>query len=191
MNATRFLAPVLASLSCIGLLACESGTVRKLPPIPPATELETFFQEREDAVDILLVVDNSCSMEDEQNELANNFEAFVQFIEQVETDYHIGVVTTDVDGDPFDWFGVPGALEGEPHFITSETPDAATVFRNAVRVGTGGSGFERGFEAARLALSPQLLEEENEGLRFRQENRAGPPGARLGFPQQRTTKVER
>lgn len=45
--------------------------------------------------DILFVVDNSGSMADEQENLAANFEFFINQIAGTETDYRIAVVTTD------------------------------------------------------------------------------------------------
>lgn len=50
--------------------------------------------------DILFVVDNSCSMEDEQDNLANNFSFFINEIAGSNLDYRIAVVSTDVEGGP-------------------------------------------------------------------------------------------
>ena len=143
----RGVLPVLLIL----LLGCSDTGLREAPPPLWYGETDTWFQEREDYADILLVVDNSGSMGDEQDELSSSFEAFVEFIERAETHYHIGVVTTDVDAEFAEYGEVPGQLRGQPHFITPDTEDAAAVFRDAVRVGVHGSGYERGFEAARAA----------------------------------------
>jgi hypothetical protein len=157
----RPLAPLLLVLL---LLGCSETGLRVAPPASWSGELDTWFQERADYADILLVVDDSGSMGDEQEELADSFDALVEFIERAETHYHIGVVTTDVDTG-FDGGGdVAGLLRGDPHFITPDTPDAAAVFQDAIRVGTQGSGFERGLEAARAALDPDRLDGSNEGF---------------------------
>jgi len=156
----RGVLPVLLIL----LLGCSDTGLREAPPPLWYGETDTWFQEREDYADILLVVDNSGSMGDEQDELSSSFEAFVEFIERAETHYHIGVVTTDVDAEFAEYGEVPGQLRGQPHFITPDTEDAAAVFRDAVRVGVHGSGYERGFEAARAALGPELLAADNEGF---------------------------
>ena len=155
---------VVPLLLVVALLGCSDTGLREAPPPLWYGETDTWFQEREDYADILIVVDDSGSMGDEQEELASNFEAFVEFIDRAETHYHIGVVTTDVDAEFAEWGEVPGLLEGDPHFITPNTPAAADVFRDAVRVGVHGSGFERGFEAARTALGPELLEGPNQGF---------------------------
>lgn len=48
-------------------------------------------------VDALFIVDNSCSMAEEQTLLAANFPVFLDWFQQSGLDYHIGVVSTDVD----------------------------------------------------------------------------------------------
>lgn len=159
----RALALVLL-LALAGCEDCNQTPLRPLPPIPPTLQADIFFQGRQtDQMDILLVVDNSCSMEDEQNELANNFEAFIQFMDFVDLDYHLGVITTDSTVNAFEDRG--GELVGDPRFITPDTPDAANSFRLAVRVGTGGDGAaERGFWTARRALSAERAETTNAGF---------------------------
>lgn len=56
---------------------------------------DVFQQNRLNTVDILMVVDNSCSMVEEQDKLATNFQAFIDAFEGVDVDWQIGVVTTD------------------------------------------------------------------------------------------------
>ena len=139
------------------LLGCSEPTL----VVPDHTVYDEFFQESPEQVDVLLIVDNSCSMLAEQQMLATEFEAFVEFFHLAQTDYHIGVTTTDmyVEG---------GALLGTPYTITPTTPNPGEVFRNNVQVGAGGSGFERGFEAAWSALSPSLRNNLNAGF-YREE----------------------
>ncbi|NVB40278.1 VWA domain-containing protein [Pseudenhygromyxa sp. WMMC2535] len=49
-------------------------------------------------VDVLLVVDNSGSMGEEQANLAANFGPFIEELEAVGADYRIGITTTDLGG---------------------------------------------------------------------------------------------
>jgi len=58
-------------------------------------QTDVFQQSRRNTVDVLLVVDNSCSMWEEQDKLATNFDSFIQFFQGVDVDYQIGVITTD------------------------------------------------------------------------------------------------
>ena len=56
---------------------------------------DAFQQSHINTVDIVMVVDNSCSMVEEQDKLASNFEAFIAAFAGVDVDWQIGVVTTD------------------------------------------------------------------------------------------------
>lgn len=60
------------------------------------TTKDVFQQVRRTTVDVLVVVDDSCSMGEEQDKLATNFDAFIGAFEGVDVDWQIGVVTTDV-----------------------------------------------------------------------------------------------
>ncbi len=109
------------------------------------SHLDQFAQDGNNATDILWVVDNSCSMGDEQSSLAVNFASFVQIVEALDMDFQIGVTTTDV--------GDNGGLEGTTPIITPNTPDPAGTFAANVNLGVSGSGIEKGFDGAYLALS--------------------------------------
>ena len=140
------------------LAACETE-----PQLIRRSQIDVFTQEIRKTVDILLVVDNSGSMIDEQIKLAANFDNFISQFLEAEVDYQIGVVTTDMD-DPTQ----SGRLVGETKLITSDmTVDVAReTFQANVRVCATGSGFERGFAAAEAALSADFLAAggPNEGL---------------------------
>ncbi len=73
------------------LAACQDQNFSQL------TQEDVFQQERIQTVDVLLVVDNSCSMIEEQRKLATNFDSFIQFFDEAAVDWQIGVVTTDVE----------------------------------------------------------------------------------------------
>jgi hypothetical protein len=120
---------------------------------------DVFFQMPPTSVDILLVVDNSCSMADEQEKLSTGFDDFVSAFEFADVDYHIGVVTTDTDNP-----NQAGRLQGNPKWIQPDTEAGAEAFKAAVQVGTVGSGYERGLEAARSALGPEMAAGYNVGF---------------------------
>ena len=65
------------------------------------TQEDVFVQNRLNTVDLLLVVDNSCSMVEEQNKLATNFENFIQYFDDAQVDWQLGVVTTDMEQEQF------------------------------------------------------------------------------------------
>lgn len=62
---------------------------------------DVFQQNRMNTVDVLLVVDNSCSMVEEQDKLASNFRSFIDAFEGVDVDWQIGVTTTDTLSDQY------------------------------------------------------------------------------------------
>jgi hypothetical protein len=120
---------------------------------------QVLYQNPPTEVDILLVVDNSCSMQDEQNQLSEGFDRFVEYFEVADVDYHIGVTTTDMESDQ----GALHAAGGYP-FITPETPNPADVFRDNVQVGINGWPWEKGLASAAHALSDNLAEGANAGF---------------------------
>ncbi|MFT5432102.1 MAG: hypothetical protein ACI9OJ_002800, partial [Myxococcota bacterium] len=116
-------------------------------------QTDNFTQLAGQQVDVLFVVDNSGSMSDEQNNLANNFTAFTSSAGQWETDYQIGVITTDID-DTNAMASKLMDLNGIRFFTSAN--DNIGDFATAVKVGSNGSGTEQGLEAARNALSAPL-----------------------------------
>jgi len=147
---TRLTTLVLAAL----LLACNNprpgtlwyGSVGE-PDLPEADELcvdptltETFVVADFSGVDVLLIVDDSASMKEEQGNLARNFQAFIaQAPEGV--NYQIGVTTTSLNNS--------GLLHGYPPVVD---PASASEFLDNAEVGTLGSNTEQGLAAARMAL---------------------------------------
>ncbi|MEZ4317492.1 MAG: lamin tail domain-containing protein [Myxococcota bacterium] len=57
---------------------------------------DVFQQDRANEVDLLVVIDNSCSMVEEQDNLARNFDALLQQFVEAEVDWRIAVTTTDI-----------------------------------------------------------------------------------------------
>jgi len=131
---------------------------------------DVFYQASAGEVDILLVIDNSCSMQPYQEKLSTNFDAFLTFFIEGNVDYRIGVATTTV-GDPpapdgqvctqSDIDAVPagGEMMQNNLVIDSSTTNASGIFADIVNVGTCGSGAEMGLEAA-----VQVLENPNNPL---------------------------
>ncbi len=109
---------------------------------------ERFVAADVDAVDILFVVDNSGSMADDQQLLAENFAAFFgTALDDRGIDFQVGVTTTDV----LTPAGARGRLVGD--VLTRSTPDLAAAFAAQVQVGIDGAPLELGLEALRLALA--------------------------------------
>ena len=153
----------IAVLAVVPLLGFVLAGCPQDPQLIRRTQTDIFTQEIRKTVDILLVVDNSGSMIDEQIKLAANFDNFIEQFLMAEVDYQIGVVTTDMDDQT-----QAGRLVGTTKLITSDmdVDTARETFQENVRVCATGSGFERGFAAAEAALSAEFLAVggPNEGL---------------------------
>ena len=110
---------------CLGLLSVlamgcsEYGYTSKI-------QKDVFQQVRRNTVDILLVIDDSCSMLEEQEKLSVNFEYFISAFAGVDVDWQIGVTTTDTY-----YSEQPGRLIGGDDELILETSDGRVL--NAVQ----------------------------------------------------------
>jgi hypothetical protein len=145
--------PLLFALCLV--TACDRCPLEPPTVIPDALEHEDVFTQKGAArVDVLWMIDNSGSMESEQNKIAARFDEFFAQLVASDVDFHIGVVTSD----PLEQ-GALRAYDGPPvegcdgcRFLTNEVADAQLVFENLIRVGIDGSPFEEGFTQVAKAL---------------------------------------
>ena len=93
--------------------------------------VDSFTGSSGSELDVLFVVDNSCSMEPQQEALASMSQLFLTYLIEEGADFHIGVVTTD-----------SATLQGDEPIVTPESEDPYGAFENNVQVGTAGSGYE-------------------------------------------------
>lgn len=118
---------------------------------PPANPIQTdkVVQVQTPEVDVLYVIDNSCSMAEEQLQLTQNFPEFMGYFYGSGLDYHIGVVSTDMQSTAH-----KGKLREQAgiKFIDDSTDNAEAVFTLMASMGTGGSGIEKGRDAAYTAI---------------------------------------
>lgn len=121
------------------------------------------------SVDILFVIDNSGSMGAHQTNLASNVQLFVnEFSKNSVLNYHIGVVTTDMD--PCMWGGsnpIPGTcglLFGSPTFVERSTPNMISALQANMMPGSGGSYQEQLFAPVSAALKTNNQTGYNKGF---------------------------
>lgn len=135
---------------------------------PDAMVVDGVGPETNTKRDILFVVDDSCSMQQEQDRLAENFAAFISIAEETSLDYHLGVTTTDAgDGNPAEAGRlVPLSGPASARVVTRQTsPSPEARFRANVSVGIDPSTqIEQGLEVMRLALSSPLRDGHNAGF---------------------------
>jgi hypothetical protein len=117
-------------------------------------------------IDFAFIVDNSLSMEDDQENLVANFPALIEGIESTLTevdDYHVGVIATDAYGFNSPACRVMGGLVtqtggdassnqvcgpyAEGHNYMTEQDDLTQTFACAARLGVSGFGVEAPMDA--------------------------------------------
>jgi hypothetical protein len=131
-----------------------------------------------DTIDILFVVDNSNSMQQEQDNLILNFPKFIQRIEAITPkvkSYRVGVISTDIGAGPYQGAimgsckpkGDDGKLQHAPSSTATgcaasypkwlEGPGSTLSkdFGCIAGLGLGGCGYEQQMEAALRALTAQ------------------------------------
>lgn len=137
MGSSRANVAVLAAITL--LTGCSESNFTSFDIV------DVFRQNPPDEVDVLLVVDDSCSMQPYQDALGSNFNQFISWFQEADVDYQIGVITTDTER--------PDAGRIMDPIITPETPNAQGEFSRLVNVGIQGSPFEKGLESASIALT--------------------------------------
>lgn len=104
-----FLSPFLA-LAAAGLLAgCPDRSISEVDPVQGRVEAKDIPIKINRKVDILFLIDNSPSMADKQQNLADNFPKFIDVLDSIQggrPDVHVAVVTSDL--------GSKGALDAMP-----------------------------------------------------------------------------
>lgn len=136
---------------------CASdATLRPNPPEPeppgPEAITDQIVQPDRAAVDVLWVIDDSGSMEDDQDALAEHIPTFMDWFVGSDLDYHIGITTTDAS--PIDELGALRQIPGAEHpWIDAHTPDPVEAFRSAATVGSEGTSREAGLGAVYLGLA--------------------------------------
>jgi hypothetical protein len=161
-----------------GLLVIENdATMVSTVPLqgtgtPNSAQIDTFAQLSTNKVDLLWVIDDSTSMLDKQQLLASNFSTFISYMDSQMVDYQIGVTTTEPTNPSA---GKIWACNGFNKVITASDPNRNAAFQCAAQVlnppngnsppnpGTS-DGKEAGLEAAKLAVSPPIVNNENAGF---------------------------
>ena len=139
-------------------------------------------------MDIVFVVDDSGSMQEEQTNLATNFPKFVTVLDSFKTksgaklDYRVAVTTTGRDVKysieapgfgtfPMDEKGDDGAFKNTKscgaatkRWVDHTDTDKSTRFSCLAKVGTGGPSIEMPLEALKLAVNERVADGTNAGF---------------------------
>ncbi len=145
------------------LFACDTDV-----NVNQVTLTDEFDQAPSNAVDILWVIDDSTSMNEEQAAVRAAGADFLAVLESADMDFQIGLITTDGDSTNTK----AGVLLGTPAFLDSSCredgnpADCTYADELAARFeqGTGGSDQEKGLEVALAAVRKPLSETFNAGF---------------------------
>ncbi|MFZ5467987.1 MAG: vWA domain-containing protein [Myxococcota bacterium] len=137
---------IFLPLAALALWGCPEDKLVKT--LPPDVRVDTYDQQAAAKIDVLWVVDNSGSMAPRQENLAKNFQSFIDLFSKGAIDFRIAITTTDI-------FRDQGQFKGSPRILTPTTPNLLTAFSNNIKVGTSGSPYEAGLQAAQMALERQ------------------------------------
>ncbi len=136
---------LLFSIVAVGLIV---GCNKQTYSLPSESQVFEQIVQYNNKVDVLLMVDNSSSMDTYQNRLAEQAPGMVAALNQLGMDYRIAVVTTDMRGG-----GNGGSLVGNPKVLSASTPNLASLLTTRIRQGNGGSDLERGLQSIETALN--------------------------------------
>ncbi len=125
----------------------------------PDYTVEDDFIQPASRIDVLWVIDNSSSMQQEQARVVAGISTFFTSFDALGVDYHMGVITTDIVQPQYS-----GSLVGDPRYIDASTADAQTKLSSNINIGDTAEGDESGLKAAELALSEPLLSGYNAGF---------------------------
>ncbi len=105
-------------------------------PTPDRRVTESFTQaENAGKVDILIIADNSASMDKEQKKMASRFTNFISAIKDL--DYQIGITTTDLSGPLGSGFATDGRLVNytgtSEKILTPKTPNSEQLFLKTIQ----------------------------------------------------------
>ncbi|MEW6432584.1 MAG: vWA domain-containing protein [Myxococcota bacterium] len=142
------LAPLVALALLFPVAGCECRGQNLVATLPPDVRVDTYAQQAASKIDVLWVIDNSGSMAPRQDNLARNFQAFINEFTKNAIDFRIAVTTTDI-------FKEAGAFVGNPKVLAPTTPNLINAFAANVKVGIAGSPYEVGMEAARMSIEKQ------------------------------------
>jgi hypothetical protein len=182
---------ILGALIALSAGCSQTAEKGAIPPQGPPQKKVTDSDETvsfNPRVDILFVVDDSGSMASHQANLSKNIKLFTAEIQKTTfLDYHIGVVTTSMDGldpntpyDPSDPWGTPpcdnvqatracgdGRLvrwKTKVPYIDNNTPNGLAILETNLQPGANGSGEEHIFDPIAAALTQPFENTVNAGF---------------------------
>ena len=135
---------ILVAILLIGSFGCSEEELLRKRSAPPEVE-EIFTQESSSKIDILWVIDNSESIADEREFIANGFDSFLNTLKTTGFDYRLAITSTETGT------GLNGKLAGEP--ISNSSSDPVADFKKQLGLEPSKTNQETGLRAMELALN--------------------------------------
>jgi hypothetical protein len=166
---------ILAAGLLASLIACDKSadSYSLLPDQASFQQVSSFAPKK---IDVLWVVDNSGSMATSQDNIAANFNSFINRFSQTNYDFNMAIVTTDGWHKMFPanyansvderFRDGSGTTHSGIFVMDRNTPNLGPTFTTNVKVGINGDGNERAFESFRQSLISPF----NIGKNFRRED---------------------
>src|SRR5205814_5806673 len=123
----------IAMLCALAAVSCQRTTVRAI--LPPDVRIDVFPQVSRSQLDALFGVDNSKFMAVHQKRVADSFHRFVEYLARNQMDWHLGLVTSDVNASP----GVYKGGGDKQYFSSGDSNVAQSVAQAVVALGNTGS----------------------------------------------------
>ncbi len=142
----------LAYLIVFGMLsvACQQGKQFSLPPVTDQFGQNVLYNNK---IDVVIMVDNSSSMNVHQSNLRTAVPAMVQSLLNLKMDLHMGVITSSMCASKF----TGGKLIGSPAYLTNTSPNVAQALADRMLVGNAGCDNTEGLGSLSAMLSPSYL----------------------------------
>lgn len=113
-------------------------------------------------VDVLMVVDNSGSMQPRQDLLAAQMPSFLGALDATKLNYRISVISMDMSGS-----GDGGRFKSDnlgPAVLSVGTPNLVSILQSRIKMGETGSPITRGLESLKASLSAPNTDFYNAGF---------------------------
>jgi hypothetical protein len=138
------------------LVACSNGTSFGVGPEKATFDSSIKYNNK---VDIIWVVDDSSSMRQHQQKLANEIGGMISKLDDLKMDYRMVVTTTSV-GNGFNG----GKYVGSPKILSKGDANLANTLKSRIVYGESGSDKEQGVLSLQNLLSENYIENEGQGF---------------------------
>lgn len=157
---------LLSGLALTGMIGC-GGKTASYEVLAQSIQFSQSPAEVNGKIDVLWIIDNSGSMASSQQNLANNFNSFIQNFASKGFDFQMAITTTDAYRGPGGGCKTPddsktidcvlyrnATVSGvnTPRILLPTNAQLTSHFTAAIKVGINGSGNERGMQSMLSAL---------------------------------------